>query len=191
MRKALRYANLDREIERIQAQRILEIGTCKGERSEQMIRAALRFSPRDKVKYFGFDLFEVPPAEEFSARTPPSPVGAVADRLRPLGVEVKLTSGDSRVTLPCGLRDIDLVFIDGGHSDETVRSDFEHALGMVRRGGSIMLDDYWNYVGGGGCNALVDSLDRERFDVTLLDPVDVFKKPYGELRTQMVRVLTL
>jgi len=69
-----------------------------------------------------------------------------------------------------------------------VRSDFDNVLPCLAPGAVIMLDDYWNYPGGGGCNALVDSLDRDRFSVEILDPVDVFRKPYGELRTQMVKV---
>ena len=152
-----------------------------------MIRAACRF--RNDVEYFGFDLFEPPPDEEFSARTHPWPIEQVYDRLSVLGADVTLVKGDTRKALPNNLRGkIDLAFIDGGHSDETVRSDFEHIVIGMEPTGTIMLDDYWNYPGGGGCNALVDGLDREMFNVEILEPVDVFRKPYGELRTQMVKV---
>lgn len=187
--KAMRYDNLVREIERVKARRILEIGTCKGERAELMIRAALKNGP---VSYFGFDLFAPPPDEEFSARAQPWGIGRVADRLRPLGAEATLVAGDSRVTLPkAAVVNIDLAFIDGGHSDETVRADFWNVLPSMKPGAPIMLDDYWNYPGGGGCNALVDGLDRERFDVTPMEPVDEFQKPYGTLRTRIVRVVAL
>jgi hypothetical protein len=187
--KALRYDNLVREIERIRPRRIMEIGTCKGQRAEMMIQAALVYGP---VEYFGFDLFEAPPEEEFSARTHPWPIERVYDRLSGLGAKVSLFRGDTRQTLPgCGIGNIDMVFLDGGHSDDTVRSDFEAALICAEPTASLMLDDYWNYPGGGGCNALVDGLDREQFSVEILEPVDVFAKPYGELRTQMVRVVPL
>jgi predicted O-methyltransferase YrrM len=185
--KALRYDNLVAEIDRVKPARIVEVGTCKGERSEMMIRAALKH--RLDVEYVGFDLFEPPPEAEFSARTQPEALERVTLRLGGLGAKVTLVKGDSRKTLKHPkVRNIDLAFIDGGHSDETVRSDFAAILPAMRPGAPIMLDDYWNYPGGGGCNALVDGLDREAFEVTLLEPVDVFRKPYGELRTQMVKV---
>lgn len=188
--KAQRYQNLAREIERVQARRMIEVGTCKGERARMMIAAALAHANPSEVSYFGFDLFDVPPEKEFSGRTPPWPMEKVADRLHPLGVNLILTKGDSRVTLPTqNIENVDLAFIDGGHSDETVRADFFNVLPLMRCGAPILLDDYWNYPGGGGCNRLVDTLDRGRFDVSILDPVDEFEKPYGTLRTQMARVV--
>lgn len=187
--KALRYANLVREIARAKPRKIMEIGTCKGERAEMMIRAASAYGP---VEYIGFDLFDTPPEGEFSARTQPWSVSQVAARLAPLEADVRLIQGDTRKTLPaCGITGVEFVFLDGGHSDETVASDFTAVLECIAAGAPIMCDDYWNYPGGGGCNKLVDGLDRERFDVTLLEPVDVFSKPYGTLRTQIARVVPL
>jgi hypothetical protein len=121
--KALRYDNLVAEIDRVKPARIVEVGTCKGERAEMMIRAALKH--RFDVEYIGFDLFEPPPEAEFSARAQPATLEKVTLRLAGLGAKV----------------------------------------------------------------TLVDGLDREAFAVTLLEPVDVFRKPYGELRTQMVKVI--
>jgi predicted O-methyltransferase YrrM len=177
--KARRYENLTREVRRIQAKRILEVGTCRGRNAALMMKAG-------GVEYFGFDLFEAPPENELSANRQPDAFEAVKERLGAYG-KVRLFKGNTRQTLPvCGVKDIDLAFIDGGHSDETVRSDFEAIVPMMRHGGVILLDDYWNY-GEGGCNALVDSL--EGFEVTFLEPVDQFEKPYGTLRTQIVRVV--
>ena len=187
--KALRYGNLAREITIRRPRKIIEVGTCKGERAEMMIRAALVYGP---VEYIGFDLFDTPPEGEFSARTQPWTVAEVKARLEPLGADVRLIQGDTRKTLPaCGITGADFVFLDGGHSDETVASDFAAVLRCIVPGTPIMCDDYWNYPGGGGCNKLVDGLDREKFAVTLLEPVDEFRKPYGILRTQIVKVLPL
>lgn len=186
----MRYENLVCEIDIIHPRRILEIGTCKGERAELMIRAALKH--HSSVEYIGFDLFEAPPEEEFSARKQPWSLDQVAERLAGLGAEVRLIKGDTRKTLPAfNLSGIELAFIDGGHSDETVRSDFEVVLDCIVPEASIMLDDYWNFPEGGGCKALVDSLDRDEFQVDHLDPIDEFKKPWGVLKTQIVRVILL
>lgn len=187
--KALRYENLALEIERVKARRMIEIGTCKGDRAELMIRAALGHAKPREVAYYGFDLFAAPPEEEFSARSQPWDIEKVRARLAPLGANVILTEGDSTKTVPVrNVEDVDLAFIDGGHSEETVNADFWNVRPLMRHGAPILLDDYWNYPGGGGCNKLVDSLDRARFDVTLLDPVDEFRKPYGLLKTQIVMV---
>lgn len=187
MSRALRYDNLVHEIERIRPRRIMEVGTCRGERAEMMIRAAAQY--QGDVEYFGFDLFEAPPEKEFSARKQPWPITQVYERLSWLGARVHLVQGDTRKTLPlCQTAGIDLVFLDGGHSDETVRSDFAAVLKCASPKASIMCDDYWNYPEGGGCNALVDGLDRGVYNVEILEPVDEFKKPWGTLRTQMVRV---
>lgn len=187
--KALRYGNLVTEIDRVKPRKIVEVGTCKGERAEMMIRAALAHGP---VEYIGFDLFDTPPEGEFSARTQPWSVSQVAARLAPLGADIRLIQGDTRLTLPdCGITGVDFVFLDGGHSDETVASDFAAVLQCIEPGTPIMCDDYWNYPGGGGCNALVDGLDRNKFDVTLLEPVDEFRKPYGTLQTQIAKVVML
>jgi predicted O-methyltransferase YrrM len=186
--KAMRYENLVTEIDRVKPRKIMEVGTCKGERAEMMIRAALKH--HKEIEYIGFDLFYTPPEGEFSARTQPWSVAEVSARLEPLGANVKLIQGDTRQTLPgCGIEGVDFVFLDGGHSDETVASDFAAVMACIESGTPIMCDDYWNYPGGGGCNKLVDNLDRDRFSVEILDPADVFKKPYGTLRTQIVRVV--
>lgn len=187
---ALRYGHLAHEVERITARRIVEIGTCRGDSAELLICAALRNQPHDRVEYHGFDLFEAPPDYELTGKKQPHPYDRVLTRLSLFGVSVRLYKGESRVTVPeAGISDADLVFIDGGHSEKTVAVDFENSLAMIRRGGVIILDDYWNYPEG-GCNSLVDSLPARGYEVTILEPGDVFpNKSYGTLHTRMVRVV--
>lgn len=40
---------------------------------------------------------------------------------------------------------MDMVYIDGGHDRETVLSDTENAIKMLRNGGCIIWHDYWNW----------------------------------------------
>src|SRR5687767_11489242 len=79
-----RYARLFEEIGRTKARRIMEIGTYNGVHAEQMIRTAQRYHPQriGGVEYFGFDLFETPPAGEHTSRTIPPSMDAVSKRLR-------------------------------------------------------------------------------------------------------------
>jgi hypothetical protein len=39
--------------------------------------------------------------------------------------------------------EIDLVYIDGAHSEPYVRSDTDHALRMMSSRGAVVWDDYW------------------------------------------------
>jgi predicted O-methyltransferase YrrM len=43
---------------------------------------------------------------------------------------------------------IDLVYVDGAHSPEYVRADSATALGLVRKSGAIVWDDYWRRIHG-------------------------------------------
>ena len=43
---------------------------------------------------------------------------------------------------------IDLVYIDGAHSEPYVRSDTEHALRMMSSRGAVVWDDYWRHSSG-------------------------------------------
>lgn len=174
-----RWEAIKRELERVKPRRIVEIGTCKGGTAEKMMRLT-------GAEYHGFDLFDEPPEHELTAAVHPWPIERVQDRLNQFG-KARLYKGDTRDTLPvCGLYDLEFVFIDGGHSEATIRSDFWSVVEMMRKGGVILLDDYWNYHTG-GCNSLVDNL--QGYQVDLLEPVDEYEKTWGVLRTQIARVI--
>ena len=82
---------------------------------------------------------------------------------------------------------MDLIFIDGGHTIETINNDWKYCQKLMDRNTVVIFDDYWNIVGS-GCKPLIDSLDKNKFEVTILEPKDCFKKSWGILETQMVRV---
>ena len=190
--KAQRYDAIMREIDRMPVGRIrlMEIGTCKGERAERMIEAAKRRRVPHLIEYYGFDLFEKPPARELSERTPPDDVKIVRARLEKTGVGVSLYKGDTHVTLPenvLGLPVMDIIFIDGGHSTETIAADWENVQPLVAEKTVIFFDDFWNY-GEGGCNQVVAEIARTGHSVKVLDPPDRFRRPWGVLETKLVRV---
>ena len=56
------------------------------------------------------------------------------------GLDVELLVGDAR-TLEVETGEVDLVLIDGDHTYEGARSDFERFGRRVRVGGSVMFDD--------------------------------------------------
>lgn len=184
--KAQRYDAMIAEAAERRPKRIMEIGTCKGERAERLIRAA-----GEGVEYFGFDLFDHPPDYELTPRALPNPMPKVQKRLDATGAAVRLFRGDTRETL-IGIADrlpaMDLIFIDGGHSAETIASDWRNVRALVGLQTVVFFDDYWNYKEG-GCNAVIAELQSDPgFRVEVLEPADEFPRPYGVLRTQLVRV---
>jgi hypothetical protein len=192
-----RYINLFRTIYRRQCRRLVEIGTWNGAHAEQMVAVAAARADVRGVSYVGFDLFEDLTEDqfrqEFSKRPPP--FEEVDRRLRATGADIRLVRGNTRVTLPRSaalLHDADFVFIDGGHSVETIRSDFSAVSDAVRPGVPIILDDYYVDPGpelaGLGCQSLVNGLERSRYQVEVLDPMDVIERPEGPLRIRMARV---
>lgn len=148
---------------------IVEVGTYDGERACGMLEEALRHHPDGGITYTGYDLFETATAEddsrEFNVRAHPSEAD-VARRLHVFcarydgRVQFRLVKGNTRDTLQP--QNADFAFIDGGHSVETIQSDYA-ALNSSQ---IIVLDDYYEPDRGRqgpdtkkvGCNALIPQL---------------------------------
>lgn len=117
---------------------IVEVGTWNGGRAIEMALSA--FEKNDTVHYIGFDLFEEATAEsdEHELNTKPHNfLEAVEKRLTDFALKMKqergktftfkLFKGDSKRMLPLARKEIRksrFAYIDGGHSEETVRSDY-------------------------------------------------------------------
>ena len=143
---------------------ILEVGTCAGDRAIAM----LQHSPRSH--YIGFDLFEEATQEtdkrEFNVKRHHS-MNAVAMRLKDYDVE--LIKGDTRKTLPefvaNGPARVGLAFIDGGHSIETIHSDWKNVKKIMLSGGLVVFDDFYSNfpverINVVGCNRVLETLGR-------------------------------
>ena len=155
---AARYHDLFSLIKHYKRKNILEVGTWNGETAAGMIEAA--FQNSDEVHYTGIDLFEDATNEtdekEFNVKAHYSKK-AVSLKFEALAKEYEgegkkltyyLIKGDSKDKLKvlkdksiCGLYNIfpDFVFIDGGHSLETIKSDFNYCKNIP----VIIMDDYY------------------------------------------------
>lgn len=171
----MRYQQLLPIIAKAKPKVIVEVGTWNGLRAIEMCTEALKH--QDSVHYTGFDLFEhasdETDARELNVKAHHSFKDAHA-RLRTFkndnpGFEFALYPGDTRESL----RDVsltpDLAFIDGGHSIETIRSDYEALKGAK----VIVFDDF--YEGGPdtgkfGCNSLIGEL-KDTVILPQKDPV--------------------
>jgi predicted O-methyltransferase YrrM len=142
--------------------RIIEIGTHKGKIAAALCREALKH--QEKVHYIGYDLFEDATDETNKREYNGKGAGCEDEARKALeaipGVTFELIKGDTRQTLHGQDVRADFVFIDGGHSVETIRGDYE----AVKHSRLIAFDDY--YTDGVdtnkfGCNRVVSSLPFE------------------------------
>ena len=139
-----RYEKMSQLIEQVKPKTILEIGTWSGDRAMQLVEDALKYQPR--VHYIGYDLFEEATEEtdreELNVKRHFSQdeVNARLDKFRRrtrLNFTWELVRGNTRETLKP--QSVDFAFIDGGHSLQTIRSDYE----AVKNSKMIVFDDYY------------------------------------------------
>lgn len=115
------------------ARRVIEIGRYKGG-STFVIAAAMR----GEGEFWSIDLgdkearLRAPGARPFDRQ--------IVDLCARFGLRIHLLVGDSRV-IEVDTGEVDLVVIDGDHSYEGVRSDFERFGRRVRVGGAVLFDD--------------------------------------------------
>lgn len=182
-----RYGWLRRTIDDVKPNRIMEIGVAAGNSAEPMIKDALKY--HDTVHYHGYDLFEDLTTELFEEEKSkwPSSEKAVYERLTKLTPHVSLIKGNTRETLalPYSGGPVPFIFVDGGHSKETIASDWQHLQRYIGPDTVIIFDDYYtDYDGPHGCQDLVHSLDSAQWKVEILPPSEY----WGELTINMVRV---
>ena len=193
--KPARYGNIYRLILKNECRKLVEIGVFNAGNAKHMIDTAK--IGNGYVHYIGFDLFEdlteADLDDEFSKF--PLTMDEAAELLANSGAKVDLVKGNTLNTLPASLDMIaapDFVFIDGGHSHKTIESDWHNIQQVMTNRTIVLFDDYYlagsRQLEGMGCNKLIDSLDREKYNVTFLHPADTFEKDWGPLGIQMVVV---
>ena len=157
-----RYKQLAELIKFSQPKTIIEVGVNMGNSAEFMCREALRY--RKEVNYIGYDLFEDATQESNASENNGKPATSeefVRKRLSKIkGLTFDLVRGNTKTTLHGTDTWADFVFIDGGHSVETIRGDYEAVKGSPL----IVFDDY--YTSGAdtskiGCNQIVEGLPHE------------------------------
>lgn len=120
-------------VREMNAPKVIEIGRYKGG-TTLLIAAAMR----GRGRFWSIDIAGLDP--HLRPRTARPVETQIADLSRRLGLTVDLIVGDSR-TVEVETGEVDLVFIDGDHSYEGAKNDFERFGRRVRVGGAVLFDD--------------------------------------------------
>lgn len=196
---------------------ILETGTWNGKNAIRMCEAALEHRP--SVTYYGFDLWlsgnDATDAKELNVKARASHgfvranMEGFADQQAGRGklFSYRLFEGDTKESMP-GFIDwfrrysppddpfqpVDLAFIDGGHSLETIRADLSNVMQVMRPGGLIVCDDWYdgvpdNFIEKWGCNIPLRELGRTYVLVDGSDPLtNGTSNRLGTVHLALVRV---
>jgi predicted O-methyltransferase YrrM len=188
-----RYDQIFQTIENLEAKQLMEIGTYRGKRGLQMIEAALKKHNPSDISYTGFDLFE--PMDEkqyaYEISKQPLPEVAIKERLEKTGARITLIKGNTLQSMPEAvptLPKMDVIFIDGGHSYETIKNDWEWSEKLMHDKTAVIFDDYW-LNRKDGSKPIVDAIDRNKFTVEILPILDIFYNPnWGKLELTLAKV---
>ena len=139
----------------------LEIGVFHGVTARNICELLYQTHKND-FKYIGLDLFEeteenkneVIPNNTFNnplkriyfkyiKKQNPYSLEAVKDLLKKFEKNIHLIQGNSnKVLKKIDMSKIDYVFLDGGHEYNTVKNDLDNCIEVVKKGGTVLCDDY-------------------------------------------------
>lgn len=178
-----RYAQLLGLIDAHKPKTIFEFGIWNGERAVELIKRAQKHRP--DVEYAGVDLFEegTPELDKLESNAKPR---CKADEVQQ---KIKAETGLDCMIIRGNSRDLktpvvaDLVFIDGGHSVETIANDYELSKAskiivfddvyLPGKDGKVMDTNKW------GANKIIEGKDHAVLGQA--DPVFFEGKPCGHV----------
>ena len=186
-----RYSCIIDEINKCHPSTILEVGTHRANTAIAMIKAAMQH--KDDVYYYGFDLFdfltEEMAIEEHHGKSFPNLVSA---KFKLADYPHTLIMGNTQKTLPKFKPDrpIDFVFIDGGHSVETIQSDWNSIKQLMHKDTVVIFDDYYENTDETGCKSIFDSLSDEYSVEKISVPFSIAseKRELGRYEISLVKV---
>ena len=167
--------------------KFLEIGVFQGVTSRNICEL-LHEIHGINFKYIGVDIFEhdeksnnevIPninfknPLKQFYyqyiKKENPYSLISVKKLLKKFEKNVEILKGDSKKILPkIDLSEVDYVFIDGGHSYETVKSDLNNCKVVIENKGIVLCDDYDLSYAPGVKEAIDEFVSKEQYNIKIL-----------------------
>mgnify|MGYP001421507049 FL=1 len=158
----------------------LEIGVFHGVTARNVCELMFK-NHGDNFNYTGIDIFddnniyknEVVPSKTFNnpiktfyfkyiKKQNPYSLIAVEDLLSKFKKNIKLIEGDTnKIFHNIDLKNIDFIFIDGGHDYKTVKNDLEQSYKIINKTGTILCDD-WNLSQALGVREAIMDFSKER-----------------------------
>lgn len=139
------FRHFRRLIREVRPHKIMEIGICWGDSARMMIKES-RKVVKTEITYYGFDLFTKAPEYEQSLQIPVSSKEEIEELLSGLNFGAyHLFKGNTKKILSKVVLDLpkmDLIYIDGGKSYETVKSDWENCKKLMHDETVVVFDDY-------------------------------------------------
>ena len=165
----------------------LEIGVFHGVTARNICELLYRTHNND-FKYIGLDLFveneenknEVVPNNTFNnplkkiyfkyiKKQNPYSLEAVRDLLKKFEKNVHLIQGNSNKVLnKMDMSKIDYVFLDGGHEYNTVKNDLDNCIEVIKKGGTVLCDDYNLGSAPGVKRAIEEFVNKNQLNVDIL-----------------------
>ena len=165
----------------------LEIGVFHGVTARNICELLYRTHKND-FKYIGLDLFvendenknEVIPNNTFNnplkkiyfkyiKKQNPYSLEAVRDLLKKFEKNVHLIQGNSNKVLnKMDMSKIDYVFLDGGHEYNTVKNDLDNCIEVIKKGGTVLCDDYNLGSAPGVKEAIDEFVNKNQLNVEIL-----------------------
>jgi Methyltransferase domain len=159
---------------------LIEIGVWRGERAVQFLQTGVNLE-----RYVGFDLFD----DLSSAIATEEKMGlCTATRFEEVQARIQQAqrNGHPKVELIAGRTDetmpefasrngpeFDFIYIDGGHSLETIRNDWTYSEKLLAPEGMIVFDDYYPNETSRGAKPMIDELGRnDRFAVRFFPMIE-------------------
>ena len=165
----------------------LEIGVYHGVTARNICELLYQTHKND-FKYIGLDLFaeteenknEVIPNNTFNnplkriyfkyiKKQNPYSLEAVKDLLKKFEKNIHLIQGNSnKVLKKIDMSKIDYVFLDGGHEYNTVKSDLDNCIEVVKKGGTVLCDDYNLGSAPGVKRAIDEFVEKNQLNIEIL-----------------------
>lgn len=190
------YRPLFKTLGSIPCRNIMEIGVFDGASAIAMIKKAAKNVPEDEICFYGFDLFEdMTPQlrdEEFSFRgsLPPKMEDVQKKLEASTKAKIILIKGNTRETLRKSVKRLpkmDLIYIDGGHTIETTRNDWQCSLKLMHKDTVVYFDDCCDEMPFIGSLFIKGELSDE-FQARVMPETDYYQRKFGRFKAQLLRV---
>jgi len=175
------------DVRKEQPKIFLEIGVFHGVTARNVCELLYQTHKND-FKYIGLDLFveneenknEVIPNNTFNnplkkiyfkyiKKQNPYSLEAVRDLLKKFEKNVHLIQGNSNKVLnKMDMSKIDYVFLDGGHEYNTVKNDLDNCIEVIKKGGTVLCDDYNLGSAPGVKEAIDEFVNKNQLNVDIL-----------------------